>query len=80
MSTGEAYVFSFVCLILPASIELLLGQHEAFYRSKHAQTIQDPSSKTSFVFLENEKLKIEESFKVCRESDVFLMFIYSYTT
>ena len=46
------------------------GQHEAYYKSKHAQTIQDPSSKNSFVFLKDEMLKIEESFKVGLESDL----------
>ena len=54
-----------------------LGQHEAYYKSKRAQTIQDPSGRNSFVFLQNELLKIEESFKVGLEPDLFLCYLFN---
>ncbi|KAG5649717.1 hypothetical protein H0H81_002392 [Sphagnurus paluster] len=42
-----------------------LGQHEAYFKSKSAQSIKDPLTKQEIVFLPEEMLKIEESFKVC---------------
>ncbi|RDB14613.1 Ergothioneine biosynthesis protein 1 [Hypsizygus marmoreus] len=51
-------------------------QHEAYYKSKCAQTVQDPSSKKEISFLEDETLKIEESFKFS-EIDAFTLFTKS---
>jgi hypothetical protein len=59
---GDPYVF-FNCLL--TVFNSCLGQHEAYYKSKSAQTLQDPSGINTFVFHKDEMLKIEESFKVC---------------
>lgn len=53
-----------------------MRQHEAYYRSKHTQTVEDPSSKNTFVFLQDEMLKIEESFKFS-ETDASTLFTES---
>lgn len=46
---------------LPLSI---LGRHDAFYRSRAAQTVRDPGSQVEFAFLADELVHIEESHKV----------------
>ncbi|KAF9464118.1 DUF323 domain-containing protein [Collybia nuda] len=51
-------------------------RHEAYYKSKCTQIVQDPSSKKEITFLEAETLKIEESFKFS-ESDAFSLFVES---
>ncbi|KAF5382668.1 hypothetical protein D9615_002725 [Tricholomella constricta] len=48
-------------------------QHEAYFKSKCAQTVQDPSTKQDIPFLEEEMLKIEESFKFS-EKDAYTLF------
>ncbi|KAK2464599.1 hypothetical protein APHAL10511_003388 [Amanita phalloides] len=48
-------------------------QHEAFFRSRCRQVIVDPASGKEFVFLENEKLKIEHSLKYS-DKDAYTLF------
>ena len=48
----------------------ILGRHDAFYRSRVAQTVRDPHTQVDFEFLEDELIHIEVSHKVLR-------FIYS---
>ncbi|KAG5644779.1 hypothetical protein DXG03_007687 [Asterophora parasitica] len=48
-------------------------QHEAYFKSKCAQTVQDPLSKRDISFLEEEMMKIEESFKFS-EKDAHTLF------
>ncbi|KAF8073937.1 DUF323 domain-containing protein [Lyophyllum atratum] len=48
-------------------------RHEAYFKSKCAQTVQDPSTKREVSFLEDEMMKIEESFKFS-EADAFTLF------
>lgn len=61
-SIGRTYAL-FICWIYFTS-SIILGQHEAYYESKCAQTIQDPSTKKEISFLKAETIKIEESLKV----------------
>ncbi|KAG6860389.1 hypothetical protein C0995_011774 [Termitomyces sp. Mi166 len=48
-------------------------QHEAFFRSKCDQRVEDPSSKAQFSFLQDELVKIEQSYKFS-EKDAFNLF------
>ncbi|KAG6917055.1 hypothetical protein DXG01_004027 [Tephrocybe rancida] len=64
-----------------------LGQHEAYFKSKCAQKVQNPSSDEEISFLEEEMMKIEQSFKYqltvpytslkFSESDAFSLFLGS---
>lgn len=45
-------------------MSMFKGRHEAFFRSKCAQTILEPRSQQIVNFVEGELLKIEESLKV----------------
>ncbi|KAF8636197.1 hypothetical protein AX17_003685 [Amanita inopinata Kibby_2008] len=49
-------------------------RHEAFLKSKSKQVIVDTTSGKEFTFLENEKLKIEESIKFS-DSDAYSLFL-----
>jgi len=42
-----------------------VGRHEAFFKSKRAQTVRDPSNEKEITFLKDELMKVEESLKVC---------------
>jgi uncharacterized SAM-dependent methyltransferase len=42
----------------------LLGRHDAFYRSRVAQTVRDPGSEVEFAFLADELVHVEVSHKV----------------
>ncbi|KNZ73198.1 Meiotically up-regulated gene 158 protein [Termitomyces sp. J132] len=48
-------------------------QHEAFLRSKCDHRVEDPSSPAQFLFLKDELVKIEQSYKFS-ESDAFSLF------
>ncbi|KAJ7601033.1 DUF323 domain-containing protein [Mycena floridula] len=50
-------------------------RHEAFYKSKGAHTVQDPSGNT-FTFLEDELIKVEESYKFS-DTDAYTLFAES---
>ncbi|KAI0081533.1 DUF323 domain-containing protein [Panus rudis PR-1116 ss-1] len=50
-----------------------LRQHEAYYRSRCAQKIVDPVSKSEFTFLQDEKIKVEVSTKFSDE-DAYKLF------
>lgn len=52
--------------VICTSANRRIGQHEAYYKSKCTQTVQDPSTKVKATFLEEETIKIEESYKVCQ--------------
>jgi L-histidine Nalpha-methyltransferase / hercynylcysteine S-oxide synthase len=41
-----------------------LERHEAFYRSRVAQTVRDPKTQVEFAFLEDELVMIEIAYKV----------------
>jgi uncharacterized SAM-dependent methyltransferase len=43
---------------------LALDRHEAFYRSRVAQTVRDPQTQVEFAFLEDELVMVEVSHKV----------------
>jgi uncharacterized SAM-dependent methyltransferase len=43
---------------------LVLDRHEAFYRSRVAQTVRDPETQVELAFRENEKVMVEVSHKV----------------
>lgn len=43
-----------------------LGRHDAYYRSRLAQTVRDPQTQVDFEFLEDELIHIEVSHKVLR--------------
>ena len=47
--------------MIPCSV---LGRHDAFYRSRVAQTVRDPQTQVDFTLLEDELIHVEESHKV----------------
>jgi hypothetical protein len=54
------------------------GRHEAFFKSKCAHTIHEPSRGRDITFLKGELIKIEESLKVSRdETTGFSIFLLS---
>ncbi|KAG6856236.1 hypothetical protein H0H87_006169 [Tephrocybe sp. NHM501043] len=55
---------------------VFIGQHEAYFKSKCAQKVQNPATKEEVTFLKEETVKIEESFKFS-ERDAFSLFIGS---
>ncbi|KAF9013309.1 hypothetical protein BDQ17DRAFT_1231986 [Cyathus striatus] len=48
-------------------------RHEAYFKSKCKQSVQDPSTQKEISFLENELMKIEESYKFS-ETDAYSLF------
>ena len=46
------------------NIQCVIDRHEAFYRSRAAQTVRDPQTQTEFAFLADELVNIEYSHKV----------------
>ena len=53
--------FLTVCIL---KFLLCLGRHDAYYRSRLAQTVRDPQTQVDFEFLEDELIHIEVSHKV----------------
>ena len=49
---------------------LLIGSHEAFFKSKCTHTIHEPSHGQDITFLKGELMKIEESLKVSRDKTI----------
>jgi L-histidine Nalpha-methyltransferase / hercynylcysteine S-oxide synthase len=47
--------------MIPRSV---LGRHDAFYRSRVAQTVRDPQTQVDFTFLADELVHVESSHKV----------------
>lgn len=56
-------------LVLCGKLHLLSGRHQAYYKSTIGQRVHLSNGK-EFTFLENELVKIEESYKV-NDSPIF---------
>lgn len=56
-----------------------VGRHEAFFKSKCAQTVRDPSNEKEITFLKDELMKVEESLKVCSRF-LCVGFLFSFFT